>query len=119
MDTTDNQGIGPDAAVSPHRLFCGDLTRLLARQQEAIDGVKLAAYAADAMHVLGALVRHADMSKGFDDMLKGICPDWRNPGSLDDPADLIAVALLHGVVHLQAVLNDAERLLGRFEATDA
>lgn len=115
MDTTENQASSPDASAS-HRLLCDTFARLLARQQEAIDSVKLAAYAADAMHVLGALERHADMSKGFDDLLKGICADWRNPGSLDDPADLIAVALLHEVRHLQASLRDAERLLARLEA---
>lgn len=115
MDTTKNQDPGPDAAASSHRLLCDGLTRLLVMQQEAIDVVKLAAYAADAMHVLGTLGRHADMSKGFDDMLKAICPDWRNPGSLDDPASLIAVVLLHGGGHLQAILGDAERLLNQFE----
>lgn len=116
MDTIENQRKSPDAATSPHRLLCDGLTRLRARQQEAIDGVKLAAYAADAMHVLGALGRHADISKGFDDLLKSICPDWRNPGSLDDPADLIAVALLHEVGNLQANLGDTERLLAQLEA---
>lgn len=116
MDTTENQDLGL-AAASPHRLLCDGQTRLLMMQQEAIDVVKLAAYAADAMHVLGSLGRHADISRGFDDMLKAICPDWRNPGCLDDPASLIALALLHGGANLQATLGDAERLLNQFEET--
>lgn len=115
MDATESPDPGPDAAASPHRLLCDRLTRLLVMQQEAIDVVKLAAYAADAMRVLGVLGRHADISKGFDNVVKAICPDWRNPGSLDEPADLIVVALLHGVGHLQATLGDAERLLAQFD----
>lgn len=118
MKTTKHHTLSQNATRT-QRVLRDDLARLLARQQEAIDAVKLAAYAADAMHVLGALSRYADQSKGFDDLLKGICADWRNPGALDDPADLIAMALFHGVRRLQSNLREAEQLMARSEASDA
>ena len=61
---------------------------------KALVVLKLTAYAADAMRVLNVLQRHADLSQTFDQTIKSICVDWRNPGSLDDPADLIAEALV-------------------------
>lgn len=71
--------------------------------------LKLAAYATDAMRVLRVLEQHADMSAAFDQTLRSACHDWRNPGSTNDPADLIAVALLHALDALQHVFKDVER----------
>lgn len=55
--------------------------------------LKLAAYAMDALRVLSSFQRHADASPAFDQALKRACRDWRNPGSLNDPMDLIAETL--------------------------
>lgn len=62
--------------------------------QKALVILKLAAYAADAMRVLNTLQQQADRCQGFDSAIKSVCIDWRNPGSLDDPADLISEALV-------------------------
>ena len=56
--------------------------------------LKLTAYAADAMRVLNTLQQQADRCQSFDQTIKAVCVDWRNPGSLDDPADLITEALM-------------------------
>lgn len=56
--------------------------------------LKLTAYATDAMRVLNALQQEADRCQSFDQAIKSACVDWRNPGSLDDPADLITEALV-------------------------
>lgn len=88
-----------------------ELERLLLLQQEPLAILKLAAYAADAMRVLTALGRHSDISPTLADALKGICPDWRNPGALDDPADLIAVALYGALNGLQKTMAEFERVM--------
>ncbi len=89
-----------------------DIERLFLMQQEPIAALQLAAYAVDAMRVLMVLERHADMSKAFDDALKAVCPDWRNPGSIDAPADLIAVVLAKNVATLLSVRSEIEQVLG-------
>lgn len=81
--------------------FIQEVEQLVLRQQEPLAVLKLAAYAADAMRVLGSLGRQADMSPALADTLKDICPDWRNPGALDDPADMIAVTLYFALGALQ------------------
>lgn len=88
-----------------------ELERLLLLQQEPLATLKLAAYAADAMRVLATLGRHADISPALADTLKNICPDWRNPGALDDPADLIAVALYGAVDALQKTMTELEHIV--------
>lgn len=70
--------------------------------RKALVVIKLTAYAADAMRVLNVLQQHADHSQSFDQTVKSVCADWRNPGSLDNPADLIAEALVQVSV---AILN--------------
>lgn len=87
-----------------------ELERLLLLQQEPLATLKLAAYAADAMRVLATLGRHADISPALADTLKDICPDWRNPGALDDPADLIAVALCCALDALQKTMAGLEQV---------
>lgn len=62
-------------------------------QRELMVVLRLVSYAADAMRVLDRLQWHADRSGAFDRTLRTVCPDWRNPGCIDDPADLIALAL--------------------------
>lgn len=89
-----------------------DMEQALLRQQEPIAMLKLTAYAADAMRVLLILERHADMSKAFDDTLKSVCPDWRNPGAIEQPADLIAVALMHAIATLQKAIYSMEQAMG-------
>ena len=62
--------------------------------RKALVVLKLTAYAADAMRVFNVLQLEADRCQSFDQAIKSACVDWRNPGSLDDPADLIAEALV-------------------------
>jgi len=91
--------------------FILDLEQALLRQQEPIAILKLATYAADAMRVLLVLERHADMSKAFDDPLKAVCVDWRNPGAIEQPADLIAAALTPAINALQQAIFGMEQIL--------
>jgi len=94
-----------------------DMEQALSQQQEPIVILKLAAYAADAMRVLLILERHADMSQSFDDMLKSVCPDWRNPGTIEQPADLIAMALMHAIATLQKAIHSMEQAIGAMRHT--
>jgi len=87
-----------------------EMERLVLLQQESLAALKLAAYAVDAMRVLGTFDRHADMSKAFDDMLKAICSDWRNPGSINPPADLLVDVLFHAVAALERTHQEMGRL---------
>lgn len=91
--------------------FIEELERLLLLQQEPLATLKLAAYAADAMRVLATLGRQADISPKLADTLQDICPDWRNPGALDDPADLIAVALYGALEELQKTMTGLEHIV--------
>lgn len=79
---------------------------------DALDGLhktlvvlKLTAYAADAMRVLNALQQQADRCQSFDQAMKSVCVDWRNPGSVDDPADLISEALAQASAAMAQILN--------------
>lgn len=73
---------------------------------EALGVLQLAAYAADAMRVLNTLQRRADQCPAFDQRIKSVCANWRNPGSLNDPADLIAETLLQVTSTMRRILND-------------
>jgi hypothetical protein len=85
------------------------MEQVLLRQQEPIVILKLAAYAADALRVLLLFERHADMSQAFDDTLKSACPDWRNPGAVVQPVDLIAMALVHAIATLKKGIHSMEQ----------
>ena|SRR6218665_2728372 len=91
--------------------FVQEAAQLHMVQQESLAILKLAAYAADAMRVLWVLERHADMSPTLDATLKAICPDWKNPGAIEHPADLIVVALNGAIYAMQRHLNEADRLV--------
>lgn len=119
MDEISNQATGQAACHAPQdsrvptqdTLACIQaLERLLLLQQEPLATIKLVTYAADAMRVLATLGRHADISPALADTLKDICPDWRNPGALDDPADLIAVALCCALDALQKTMAGLEQV---------
>lgn len=114
-DQRTRQAPGPasqDPSVLTHDTldFIAELERLVLLQQEPLATLKLAAYAADAMRVLATLGRQADISPAMADTLKDICPDWRNPGALDDPADLIAVALYGALEALQKTMTGLEHV---------
>lgn len=81
----------PDNKPFAHDEYSGDITPEAIREHLLV--LKLAAYAADALRVLSTLQRHADASPAFEQALKRTCVDWRNPGSLNDPMDLIAETL--------------------------
>jgi len=97
-------------AHSPSNVFLQELEHLLLRQQEPILILKLAMYAADTMRVLTAFRQQADVSPTLEESFRGICPDWRNPGTIDDPADLIAQALFYAVDSLQKSCSALEQV---------
>lgn len=107
----------PVASTHDSKAFIQELEQLVLLQQEPLVILKLAAYAADAMRVLGSLGRQADMSTALADTLKDICPDWRNPGALDDPADLIAVAMYCALDALQKTMAGLERAMEAMHAS--
>ncbi|MFZ5525270.1 MAG: hypothetical protein ACOZE7_01270 [Pseudomonadota bacterium] len=104
------------SSTVPESLHCDQLMQklkgLFLRQQELMANLKLAAYVADAMRVLQVLEQQADMSEAFSDTLKSVCADWRNPGSIEQPADLIAVALGYVVAALQQILTEMDQAIG-------
>lgn len=91
-----------------HEQLMRDMERLTLLQQESIAVLKLAAYAVDAMRVLMMLEQHADMSEAFDSMLKTVCQDWRNPGAIEHPSDLVAVVLAQAIAALQKTQKEME-----------
>lgn len=86
-------------------------------RQDSTTTLELSAYAVDAMRVLMILERHADMSEAFDAQLRTACADWRNPGSIDQPADVIAMALFQVVHSLQQWHRETEQLLAGARST--
>lgn len=92
-------------------LFVQEVAQLHMAQQESLAILELAAYTTDAMRVLMVLERHADTSTALDDMLKTICPDWRNPGATNDPADLLFVVLSQVVRALQKNHAEMDRVV--------
>ncbi len=98
-------------AQSPSHVFLQEMEHLLLRQQEPILMLKLTMYAADAMRVLTAIGRQPEASIQLEQSLRGICPDWRNPGAIDDPADLIVQALFYSVDALQKACAAMERVM--------
>jgi hypothetical protein len=87
------------------------LAPILDQHRVPLATLRLAAYTTDAMRVLRQFEQQANLSQAFDDMLKSACCDWRNPGSIDDPADLIAVALMHVSMTLRSLFADLEMVL--------
>lgn len=105
MDNPADQSRPPGGAAQDAG-FRHQMEQLLLQQHSPLATLRLAAYAADALRVLRMLEQHANVSPPFDTALKTACPDWRNPGSIDDPADLIAVALVHVITSMQNLFNE-------------
>jgi len=76
------------------------------RYQDLLLTLKLAAYATDAMRVLRTLETNAEISPSLEQAIRSACPDWRNPGSIYDPAELISTGLMHVVETTQSLFND-------------
>ena len=91
--------------------FVQEVAQLHMAQQESLAIMKLAAYATDAMRVLWVFERHTDMSPTLEATLNAICPDWKNPGAIEHPADLIVVALNGAIYAMQRHLNETDRLI--------
>lgn len=71
--------------------------------------LRLATYAADAMRVQDALRAHVRLTPSLESAIRTACPDWRNPGALDDPASLIPEVLtqvVHAMRDQLTTLND-------------
>lgn len=82
-----------------------------------LTALKLATYAADAMRVLARFEQRADHSTPFANALSNACPDWRNPGCLEDPAELIVATLAHTVPQLQGLFNELQALTAQATGT--
>lgn len=98
-------------AADPLGALLIKLVPILDQHRVPLATLRLAAYATDAMRVLRQFEQQANLSQAVDDMLKSACCDWRNPGSIDDPADLIAVALMHVSMTLRSLFADLEKVL--------
>lgn len=109
MDNPADQPLPPSGAAEDTG-FIHQMERLLLQQHPPLATLRLAAYAADALRVLRMFEQHANVSPPFDTALKMACPDWRNPGSIDDPADLIAVALVHVITSIQNLFNELAQM---------
>lgn len=105
----------PDEVDAFH-VFLTKVTKVLEQHQIPLSTLRLAAYATDAMRVLRQFEQQANMSKAFDDMLKSGCCDWRNPGSIDDPADVISMALTHVSMALRNLYAELEATLAEASA---
>lgn len=82
------------------------LDEIFNRYQGLLVALKLAAYATDAMRVLRALETNAEISPSLEQAIRSACPDWRNPGSIYDPAELISTGLMHVVEATQSLFNE-------------
>ena len=81
--------------------------------RSALASLKLAIYAADAMRVLRRIEQQGALTPDFEAAVRAACPDWRNPGSVDEPEDLLVSVLTYaadalgelcaepGVVHMK------------------
>lgn len=74
----------------------------------AVSSLKLAVYAVDAMRVLHRLQQHAEASPSFASTLHHACPDWRNPGWLEEPADLLVSAMTHASHSLEGLIRELD-----------
>ena len=76
------------------------------RLRTALATLRLAAYATDAMRVLDVLQQHADLSAPFDRTIASACRDWRNPGAVHPPADLLTEVLARIAEDVQDVVHE-------------
>lgn len=76
------------------------------RYQDLLLTLKLAAYATDAMRVLRTLEANAERHPPLEQAIRLACPDWRNPGSIHDPAELISTGLMQVVDATQSLFNE-------------
>lgn len=77
----------------------------------ALASLKLAVYAIDAMRVLHRIELHASMSADFNQAIRAACPDWRNPGWCEDPADLLVSVMTHATDTMDGLMRELD---GRF-----
>lgn len=76
--------------------------------RSALASLKLAIYAADAMRVLSRIEQQADLSEDFEASIRSICPDWRNPGWLEEPTGLLVSVLTYSADVLQTLFVEPE-----------
>jgi hypothetical protein len=61
------------------------------------------------MRVLHRLEAQAQLSEPFHQAIRTACPDWRNPGSLEeDPLDLLVSVMTYSLETLQALITQLE-----------
>lgn len=75
------------------------------QQSTALATLQLTAYAIDAMRVLQTLDHRARQSPPTAAALTHACRDWRNPASLHDPMDTVALVLSHTVQTMQSLMT--------------
>ena len=69
------------------------------------------AYASDAMRVLAKVEDHARQTPDFERLMRFICHDWRNPGAMHDPSDLITDVLATLAANLQMLVRQMEEIM--------
>lgn len=99
------------AQLPSQNAFACHLEDVFMQLSSILASIHLSAYASDAMRVLQALERQAVQSQDFHATIRAVCPDWRNPGSLQDPADCISTVLSHSAHAMDRVLTDMRRTL--------
>lgn len=70
--------------------------------------MRLAVYATDALRVLTRLEAHAARFPDFDTQLRRACPDWRNPGAIDDPLDALTDVMFRLSSDLRCLIGSME-----------
>lgn len=93
------------------------LEDLHTRHRQPLALLGLTAYATDAMRVLDRLQFHAELSAALDAALRSACPDWHNPGAVQEPTDLIHEVLQHTVGTLHGLFAEMELLSVSLRAT--
>ena len=91
---------GADAAITPFQLTDA--------HRASLASLQLAVYAMDAMRVLHRFEQQASASPAFAEALHHACPDWRNPGCLQDPADSLISTLTYAAQSLEGLFKDLD-----------
>lgn len=76
--------------------------------RSALASLKLAIYAVDVMRVLRRIEQQSAMSPDFEAAVRAACPDWRNPGFVDEPEDLLVSVLTYAADALGDLVVEPE-----------
>lgn len=68
------------------------------------------------MRVLGELETHARAVPAFEQAIRAVCPDWRNPGAIEAPIDILSDALAQTASGLQVQWRALQVVIEAFRA---